>query len=121
MSSSLQLRRRRNEFVVVHRRVRRSHGGVSDESHGRAGILRLALGSVSDKVVQKSRCSVLVVRPKSYDLSETPEIEPACADCVAKQAETRGELPWCARHGRTILLPIFITSFRSLSRSGQRS
>jgi nucleotide-binding universal stress UspA family protein len=32
-------------------------------SHGRTGLMRLALGSVAERVVQTASCSVLVVRP----------------------------------------------------------
>jgi nucleotide-binding universal stress UspA family protein len=35
-------------------------------SHGRVGLERFLLGSVSERVVREARCPVMVVRPKSY-------------------------------------------------------
>lgn len=35
-------------------------------SHGRTGVERLLLGSVSERVVRKAKCPVLVARPKTY-------------------------------------------------------
>jgi len=35
-------------------------------SHGRTGIDRLRLGSVSEKVAREAKCPVMVVRPKTY-------------------------------------------------------
>jgi nucleotide-binding universal stress UspA family protein len=67
-------------------------------THSRKGIRRLALGSVSERVVRMSKCPVLVARQKSYAASDVPEIEPACADCLKQQAETSGQALWCARH-----------------------
>jgi nucleotide-binding universal stress UspA family protein len=67
-------------------------------THSRKGIRRLALGSVSEQVVRMSKCPVLVARHKSYAASDVPEIEPACADCLKRQAETSGQALWCTRH-----------------------
>lgn len=39
-------------------------------SHGKTGIERFLLGSVSERVVREARCPVMVVRPKSY-----PEVD----------------------------------------------
>jgi nucleotide-binding universal stress UspA family protein len=39
-------------------------------SHGRTGIDRLRLGSVSEKVAREAKCPVMVVRPRTY-----PEVE----------------------------------------------
>ena len=36
-------------------------------SHGKTGVERLVLGSVSERVVREARCPVMVVRPKGYD------------------------------------------------------
>jgi nucleotide-binding universal stress UspA family protein len=67
-------------------------------SHSRTGVRRLALGSVSELVVRKAKCPVLVVRKTDYHTSDVPEIEPACPDCLVKQRETAGETLWCERH-----------------------
>jgi nucleotide-binding universal stress UspA family protein len=67
-------------------------------SQNLTGVRRLALGSVSEHVVRKSKCPVLVVRKKDYQTRDVPEIEPPCPDCLVKQRETRGESLWCQRH-----------------------
>jgi nucleotide-binding universal stress UspA family protein len=36
-------------------------------SHGKTGVERFLLGSVSERVVREARCPVMVVRPKGYD------------------------------------------------------
>lgn len=68
-------------------------------SHRRTGIERFLLGSVSEQIVRKARCQVVVARPKDYGAA-VPEIEPPCKDCVATQWESSGERLWCARHER---------------------
>lgn len=35
-------------------------------SHGKTGIERVLLGSVSERVVREARCPVMIARPKSY-------------------------------------------------------
>lgn len=65
---------------------------------GKTGVTRLALGSVSEKVVRLAGCPVLVVRPKDYHTPTMPEIEPPCPDCVAVQAKTSRAKLWCTRH-----------------------
>jgi nucleotide-binding universal stress UspA family protein len=67
-------------------------------SQNLTGLRRLALGSVSEHVVRKAKCPVLVVRKTDYHTRDVPEIEPACPDCLIKQRETAGESLWCARH-----------------------
>jgi nucleotide-binding universal stress UspA family protein len=58
-------------------------------SHGKTGIERLLLGSVSERVVREAGCPVMVVRPKSYadidlikvtryDHARSPHREPHC-------------------------------------------
>lgn len=69
-------------------------------SEGRTGIRRLALGSVSELVVRKAKCPVVVARKTDYHTSDVPEIEPACPDCLAKQRETGGQTLWCDRHAK---------------------
>ena len=44
-------------------------------SHGRRGVGRFILGSVSDHVVHNARCPVLVVRPVDDDASDRDEAE----------------------------------------------
>lgn len=36
-------------------------------SHGKTGVERFLLGSVSERVVREARCPVMVVRPKGYE------------------------------------------------------
>jgi nucleotide-binding universal stress UspA family protein len=43
-------------------------------SHGRTGVDRLVLGSVSEKVAREAKCPVMVVRPKSYREVELMEV-----------------------------------------------
>jgi len=67
-------------------------------SQGLKGIRRLALGSVSEHVVRKAKCPVVVARETNYHTQDIPEIEPACPDCLTKQRETNGQTLWCERH-----------------------
>jgi len=49
-------------------------------SHGRVGLERVVLGSVSERVVREAGCTVEVVRPKAYAdvaLIEVTEVEPS--------------------------------------------
>jgi nucleotide-binding universal stress UspA family protein len=66
-------------------------------SHRKGPVERWILGAVSEQVVRKASCAVLVARPKEY-ASAVPEIEPPCAECVAMRAETSGAKLWCDRH-----------------------
>jgi nucleotide-binding universal stress UspA family protein len=43
-------------------------------SHGRTGLDRLVLGSVSERVVREARCPVLVARPHTYPRVELLDI-----------------------------------------------
>lgn len=63
------------------------------------GAKRLLLGSVSEQIVKRAQCPVLVVRPNGYVASEI-EIEPPCPDCVATQTASNGAHLWCDRHSR---------------------
>ena len=67
-------------------------------SHGKKALERLVMGSVSQAVVSKAQCAVLVARPKEYAASHVPEIEPACANCLVVQRESKGEKLWCNQH-----------------------
>lgn len=49
-------------------------------SHGRTGIRRLMLGSVSERVVREARCPVMVVRDKTYDDVALEKVIEAPAD-----------------------------------------
>ena len=68
-------------------------------SHNRGTVQRWLLGSVSEQVVRKARCAVIVARPKDYG-TNAPEIEPPCPDCVKTQQATAGEKLWCERHSQ---------------------
>jgi nucleotide-binding universal stress UspA family protein len=45
-------------------------------SHGRTGVERLVLGSVSEVVVREAKCPVLVARPKTYADVELLRVTP---------------------------------------------
>lgn len=66
--------------------------------HRKNTVERWVLGSVSEQVMRKASCAVLVARPKDYRSAGAPEIEPACIDCSAIQRKTSGETLWCGRH-----------------------
>ncbi len=66
-------------------------------THDLNPIEKTFLGSVAEQVVKKARCPVYIARLKNHGRA-TPEIEPACVDCVAVQFETRGKKLWCSRH-----------------------
>lgn len=65
-------------------------------SHGKGGLARLLLGSVSQYVVNNAACAVLVARAKEHEAA--PEIEPPCPKCLEVQKATAGETMWCAQH-----------------------
>jgi len=65
-------------------------------SHGKGGLARLLLGSVSQYVVNNAPCAVLVARPK--ERMAMPEIEPSCPKCVEVRGATGGATVWCAQH-----------------------
>lgn len=68
-------------------------------THGRKGLRRLLMGSVSERVIRLAGCPVVVVREKHHDpKAKIPEIEPLCPDCAKKREETSGKELWCARH-----------------------
>ncbi len=67
-------------------------------SHNRRTLERWFLGSVSEGIVRKAGCAVIVARPKDHGIVAPPEIEPPCPDCVSVQKATAGEQQWCARH-----------------------
>jgi nucleotide-binding universal stress UspA family protein len=66
-------------------------------SHNKGALARMMLGSVSQAVVNKAQCAVLVARPKDY-VTNIPEIEPPCPKCVEVQRATGGEKLWCEQH-----------------------
>ena len=68
-------------------------------SHSRKGLDRFFLGSVAEKVVRRSGCPVMVVRPKQHAaVTKEPQVEPPCPDCLQRRADTQGKEVWCARH-----------------------
>jgi nucleotide-binding universal stress UspA family protein len=69
-------------------------------SHGKTGVERLLLGSVSERVVREAKCPVLVVRPKTYadvdllhvmryDHERAPHREPHCFTYTNRQVLLR--------------------------------
>jgi nucleotide-binding universal stress UspA family protein len=65
-------------------------------THGRQGLTRFLLGSVSERVLRLAPCAVLVTRPKVVVVDD-PVIEPPCARCQAARAAEEAEL-WCEQH-----------------------
>lgn len=65
-------------------------------THGKGGLARLLLGSVSQYLVNHAPCAVLVARPKEQ--IAVPEIEPPCPNCLEVQKATGGEKLWCEQH-----------------------
>lgn len=61
---------------------------------------RFVLGSVSEQIVRKASCAVLVARPKDY-ANAPPEIEPPCPACEEVQRASSGSTLWCAEHRHT--------------------
>ncbi|AKU97522.1 Universal stress protein UspA [Labilithrix luteola] len=61
---------------------------------------RFVLGSVSEQIVRKASCAVLVARPKDY-ANVVPEIEPPCPACEEVQRASNGTALWCAAHRHT--------------------
>lgn len=77
---------------------------------GRRGLERLVMGSVAESVARHARCPVWVVRPKDHqNVGEVPNIEPPCAQCMAKRRETNGEQLWCATHMEKHIVPHRLT------------
>ena len=74
-------------------------------THGRSGVKRWMLGSVAEVVVRKAPCPVFVVRKKAAHVSDVPEMEPPCPDCLAVQRETQGAKLWCAHHAEHRVRP----------------
>jgi nucleotide-binding universal stress UspA family protein len=66
-------------------------------SHGRAGLAKKILGSVSERVLELS--SIPVVLATGDPSKEAPAIDPPCAACVSERRRTDGKTWWCARHG----------------------
>lgn len=65
-------------------------------THGKGGLARLLLGSVSQYVVNNAACAVLVARAKEREA--VPEIEPPCPKCREVQNASGGETMWCTQH-----------------------
>lgn len=62
-------------------------------THGRTGLARVLLGSVTEEVVRQAPCDVLTVRVPE----PVPEIEAACPACVEAQ-KSGGPKARCAQH-----------------------
>jgi hypothetical protein len=61
---------------------------------------------VTDRVLGRAHCPVLVVVPKDY-AAETPSarVAPVCEDCIAVRERTHAESYWCERHARDYVRP----------------
>jgi nucleotide-binding universal stress UspA family protein len=67
-------------------------------THGRTGLKRVLLGSVAETVARRASCPVIVVRPKGYEASPSPDLEAVCPDCLRMRREIGEAHPWCERH-----------------------
>lgn len=70
-------------------------------THSGRGARRALLGSLAERIVRIAPCPVLVVRPLAYDITTVElgdDVEPVCAACAARRAETAGGELWCAQH-----------------------
>jgi nucleotide-binding universal stress UspA family protein len=65
-------------------------------THDRGGLAHALLGSVAEQIVRHAPCPAVIVRPKQ--LSQVPEIEPPCADCVRTRSEAAAQNFFCSRH-----------------------
>jgi hypothetical protein len=65
-------------------------------THEKGLVQRLLTGSVSNEVVKKAPCEVLIVRAKRG--GSTPEILPVCPDCMTARTESGDPMAWCTRH-----------------------
>jgi nucleotide-binding universal stress UspA family protein len=66
-------------------------------THGRKGMQRMVMGSVSEAVVRNAGCPVFVVRPQQHHQA-VPAIEPPCPRCVEARIQSHGEVYWCEQH-----------------------
>lgn len=66
-------------------------------THGRKGMQRMVMGSVSESVVRTCGCPVLVVRDKAHH-EPVPRIEPPCPRCLETRAQSGGQELWCETH-----------------------
>ena len=66
-------------------------------THGRSGVARWVLGSVTEGVIRCATCQVLVVPPEQHELA-VPTIEPACPRCIDARKASAGEELWCEQH-----------------------
>lgn len=75
-------------------------------SHRRAGLPKLVLGSVAERVLHGSHCPVLIAFPKDYSgATASPRPEPPCAECLAARKSSANATFWCARHSKPYLAP----------------
>ena len=66
---------------------------------GEATLRELFVGSVAERLLRHTPCSVVVAgpAPPAPEANE-PAIEPTCPDCVSVRQGTAGHFWWCARH-----------------------
>jgi nucleotide-binding universal stress UspA family protein len=74
-------------------------------THGRHGVKRAVLGSVSEQIMRNASCPVLVMRPRDYEAANEVALEPPCPRCVAVRDQTHGRQWWCDRHQGTYRPP----------------
>jgi nucleotide-binding universal stress UspA family protein len=68
-------------------------------SHKPLHLKSLFVGTTAQRVMATAKCPVFVAGPKPHpEPSHIIVIEPACPDCLARRAATKGSSWWCARH-----------------------
>jgi nucleotide-binding universal stress UspA family protein len=75
-------------------------------THKRAGVEKLMLGSVAERVLRDAHCPVLVAMPKDHVRAAAQDvIEAPCPDCVAARKASANANYWCERHSHSYLRP----------------
>lgn len=74
-------------------------------THAKSGIERWVLGSVSEELVRRASCSVMIVREPDYDSARTREFlpEPPCPACLETREKTDGASWFCDAHAQQSL------------------
>lgn len=77
-------------------------------THERSGVQRLVVGSVAEKVLHTAGCPVLIDRPKHHDhTGDVPQVEPPCADCIARRRDTGEREMWCEHHSQALRTHVY--------------
>lgn len=67
-------------------------------THQAPQLKSLFVGSVAERVMGGTFCTVVLVGPKPPAVEEKVALTPPCPDCVRARFASRGKTWWCARH-----------------------